>query len=185
MMPEIALNILDVAENSVRAKASFIEIEVSIQTENDCLEVTIKDNGIGMSEEQVKNVLDPFFTTRKTRKVGLGVPFLKLAAESTGGHFFITSKVGKGTIVKALFGLSHIDRMPLGDLSATILTLSVFNESIEFYYKYRYNQKFFVFDTREIRKIVGTASLKTLEISNFLKEYLESNKNEVDGGAII
>ena len=140
MMPEISLNILDVAENSVRAEASLIEIEVSAQTANDTLTVIIKDDGCGMTKEQVEKVQDPFFTTRTTRKVGLGVPFFKMAAESTGGSFSIISEPGRGTEVEAVFGLSHIDRMPLGDISSTIHTLVVFNEHIDFVYKYRYNK---------------------------------------------
>ncbi|MEG0903140.1 MAG: ATP-binding protein [Lachnospiraceae bacterium] len=185
MMPEISLNILDVAENSVRAKASLIEIKVSIQIEEDTLEVVIKDDGCGMSKEQVAKVLDPFFTTRTTRKVGLGIPFFKLAAESTGGSFSIRSEEGKGTVVTALFVLSHIDRMPLGDISATIHTLVVFHETMNFCYMYTYNEKSFTFDTREIRQIIGEVSFQTMEISRFLKEYLESNKLEVDGGVMV
>ncbi len=98
MMPEISLNILDVAENSVRAGASLIEIGVSVQTEEDTLTVVIKDDGCGMSEEQIEKVQDPFYTTRTTRKVGLGVPFFKQAAESAGGSFSIMSEEGKGTV---------------------------------------------------------------------------------------
>lgn len=103
MMPEISLNILDVAENSVRAGASLIEIGVSVQTEEDTLTVVIKDDGCGMSAEQVEKVQDPFYTTRTTRRVGLGVPFFKQAAESTGGSFSIMSELGKGTVVTAVF----------------------------------------------------------------------------------
>ena len=114
MMPEIAMNILDVAENSVRAGASLIRITVDISRELDRLNIVIEDNGCGMTAEQVAHVTDPFFTTRTTRKVGLGVPFFKMAAESTGGSFSIESVPGQGTVVTAVFGLSHIDRMPLG-----------------------------------------------------------------------
>ena len=115
MMPEISLNILDVAENSTRAKASLVEITVDTDVAADTLTVVIKDDGCGMTEEQVAQVIDPFYTSRTTRKVGLGVPFFKYAAESTGGSFFIRSQVGVGTVVTAVFVLSHIDRMPLGD----------------------------------------------------------------------
>ena len=120
MMAEISLNILDVAENSVRAKAALIEITVSVNTKEDTLTVVIKDDGCGMTADQVKRAQDPFFTTRTTRIVGLGLPFFKQAAESTGGTFSIDSEKGIGTIVKAVFILSHIDRMPLGDISSTI-----------------------------------------------------------------
>lgn len=185
MMPEIALNILDVAENSIRAMASFIEIEVTIDTVKDTLTVQIKDNGCGMDEEQVQHVLDPFYTTRTTRKVGLGVPFYKQAAELSGGSFSITSKKEHGTIVKAVFGLSHIDRMPLGDINATIYMLVVFNQPIDFYYRYAYDEKSFVLDTRELKEILGDVSFQNIEVSGFIKEYLEENEKEVDGGAVI
>ena len=186
MMPEISLNILDVAENSVRAGASLIEIGVSVQTEEDTLTVVIKDDGCGMSAEQVEKVQDPFYTTRTTRRVGLGVPFFKQAAESTGGSFSIMSEIAKGTVVTAVFKLSHIDRMPLGDISSTIHTLVVFNEQIRFIYTYRYNDSEFVLDTREIREILGEdISFSSLEVSGFIKEFLESNKAETDQGADI
>lgn len=182
MMPEIALNILDVAENSIRADARLVKIEVLVQTAQDTLTVIISDDGCGMSEEQVKRVQDPFFTTRTTRKVGLGVPFFKQAAECTGGSFLITSKEGIGTIVKAVFGLSHIDRMPLGDINATIHTLIVFNETVDFYYKYAYNENYFELDTRELKEILGDVSFQNAEVSRFIRDYLEENKADADGG---
>ncbi len=185
-MPEISLNILDVAENSVRAEASLVEITVSVQPEEDTLTVVIRDDGCGMTKEQAARVQDPFFTTRTTRKVGLGVPFFKQAAESTGGSFRIDSEKGKGTTVKAVFGLSHIDRMPLGDISATVQTLIVFNEHIDFRYTYEYEAKSFVLDTREMREMLGEGiSFSELEVSAFIKDYLETNKEETDGGADI
>ena len=186
MMPEISLNILDVAENSVRAGASLIEITVSVQPDADSITVIIEDNGCGMTKEQVQQVQDPFFTTRTTRKVGLGVPFFKQAAESTGGSFRIDSETGKGTVVEAVFGLSHIDRMPLGDISSTIYTLVVFNSDIDFVYTYKYGEKQFVLDTREMRELLGhDISFSEPEVSAFIKEYLETNRLETDGGADI
>lgn len=186
MMPEISLNILDVAENSVRAEASLIEITVSVKPGDDTLTVWIRDNGCGMTPEQVSNVQDPFYTTRTTRKVGLGVPFFKQAAESTDGSFQITSELGKGTTVKAVFTLSHIDRMPLGDISSTIHTLIVFNEKSDFRYTYEYGENGFVLDTRQMREMLGDEiSFSEPEVSSFIRQYLETNKAEMDGGADI
>ena len=183
MMPEISLNILDIAENSIRAGASLVEIEVSVMSRGDALTVVIKDNGCGMSAEQTEKVQDPFYTTRTTRKVGLGVPFFKQAAKSTGGSFSIVSQPGKGTVVRAVFKLSHIDRMPLGDISATIYTLVVFNEKVHFIYTYRYNENKFVLDTCEIREILGVdISFSNPEVSKFIKEYLRSGREETDQG---
>ena len=134
MMPEISLNILDVAENSTRAGASLVTINVTADTDADRLTIQIGDNGCGMSEEQLSHVTDPFYTTRTTRKVGLGVPFFKMAAESAGGSFSIHSQIEKGTEVTAEFGLSHIDRMPLGDINSTIHNLIVYHPDTDFCY---------------------------------------------------
>nr|WP_330374162.1 ATP-binding protein [Lachnoclostridium sp. An14] len=182
-MTEISLNILDVAENSTRAGASLVTITVSADTAADRLTVIIDDDGCGMTEEQVAHVTDPFFTTRTTRKVGLGVPFFKYAAESTGGSFTIQSQPGVGTTVTAVFVLSHIDRMPLGDISSTIHTLVVYHPDTDFRYIYEYDGKSFTLDTREFREILGDVPFDTPEISSYIMEYLTENKLETDGGA--
>lgn len=183
MMPEISLNILDVAENSTRAEATLVEISICADRKADTLTVVIGDNGCGMTPEQVSQVTDPFFTTRTTRKVGLGIPFYKYAAESTGGSFSIQSELGKGTRVTAVFGLSHIDRMPLGDISGTIHTLVVYHPDTDFRYTYRYNGRSFALDTREFREILGDVPLDTPEVSSYIMDYLTENKLETDGGA--
>ena len=184
MMPEISLNILDVAENSTRAKASLVEITVDADVAADTLTVLIKDDGCGMTEEQVAQVIDPFYTSRTTRKVGLGVPFFKYAAESTGGSFSIRSQVGVGTVVTAVFVLSHIDRMPLGDMTSTIHSLIVYHPDTDFIYCYRYNGASFTLDTREFREILGDVPFNTPEVSEYIREYLTENQSETDGGAI-
>lgn len=185
-MPEISLNILDIAENSIRAEATLIEITVSVFPDRDQLTVIVRDNGCGMTQEQIEQVQDPFYTTRTTRKVGLGVPFFKQSAESTGGSFQIDSEKGKGTEVRAVFTLSHIDRMPLGDISSTIHMLIVFNEKISFRYTYIYGKKSFVLDTRKMREMLGDdISFSEPEVSSFIREYLDVNKAETDGGADI
>ncbi len=183
MMTEISLNILDVAENSTKAGASFVTITVEADFPADQLTVTIKDNGCGMTPEQVEHVTDPFFTSRTTRKVGLGVPFFKYAAESTGGRFSIESQAGVGTTVTAVFILSHIDRMPLGNISSTIHTLVVYHPKTDFVYHYRYNDKSFTMDTRQFREILGDIPFDTPEVSAYILEFLNENKLETDGGA--
>ncbi len=185
MMNEISLNILDVAENSTRAKAKNVEIRVLADTEKNDLVVIIKDDGCGMSEEQVSHVTDPFFTTRTTRKVGLGIPFFKMAAELTGGSFRIESKIGVGTEVEAIFKLNSVDRMPLGDINATIYMLISYHEDTNFNYEYKINEQSFVLDTVELRNIIGYVSFQEPEISQFIKGYLEENKLEVDKGTEI
>ncbi len=184
MLPEISLNILDIAQNSISAGASLTEITVDINPSEDMLTVIIKDNGCGMTEEQVKNVTDPFYTTRKTRKIGLGVPFFKMAAESTGGHFSIKSEVGAGTTVTAVFGLSHLDRMPVGDMTFTIHSLITLNCEIDFLYIYKVGEKSFTLDTREFREVLGGVPFNVPDVSDYIKEYLSENKAEVDNGQI-
>ncbi len=159
-------------------------ITVHADFPSDRLAVVIDDNGCGMTEEQVTQVTDPFFTSRTTRKVGLGVPFFKFAAESTGGSFTITSKPGVGTTVKAVFVLSHIDRMPLGDINTTVHTLVVYHPETDFLYRYQYNDRSFTLDTREFRQVLGDIPFDTPDISAYIMDYLNENKLETDGGAV-
>ncbi len=122
-MRELSLNVMDVAQNSVRAQATLVFITVEDSDKNDSLTITIEDNGCGMTEEQVAQVIDPFFTTRTTRKVGLGVPLFKMSAEQTGGSFSIESEVGRGTKTQASYVKSHVDMTPLGDINSTVSIL--------------------------------------------------------------
>ncbi len=184
MMTEISLNILDVAQNSIKAGADLITIRVKADTGSDELSIMIEDNGCGMSREQLEKVTDPFFTSRTTRNVGLGVPFFKEAAELTGGSFDIESEEGKGTRVTAVFVLSSIDRMPLGDISQTIHDLIVYNTSIDFIYQYGYNDRSFTMDTREFKEILGDIPFDVPEVSSYILDFLNENKAETDGGAV-
>ena len=137
-MKEISLNILDIADNSVKAGATLTEIYVD--EAGDKLTLTIKDDGCGMNEETVKSVTDPFYTTRKTRKVGLGIPLLKLACEQTGGWLSITSSVDEdthGTTVTAVFFKNHIDFTPLGDVISSIVTLIQGHPDTDFLFRHR------------------------------------------------
>lgn len=182
MMTELSLNVLDVVQNSIRAKASLIHVTVTINTLQDRLSIDIADNGLGMTKEQVAKVEDPFFTTRTTRSVGLGIPFFKYAAESTGGTFRIRSNPGEGTIVTATFSLSHIDRMPLGNMTSTMHTLITFNTDIDFLYSYSVDDKYFILDTREFREILGDLSFHLPEVSAYISDYLKENQDEVNNG---
>lgn len=185
MMPEISLNILDVAQNSVRANASLIEISVIADRKKDTLTVIIKDDGCGMTDAQLSQVTDPFYTTRTTRKVGLGLPFFQFAAQTTGGTFDIRSSLGKGTVITAVFCLSNIDRMPLGDMTGTMHALITLNTGIDFLYTYTVDEHSFSLDTRQLKEILGNISLKTPEVSAYIRDYLQENKGEVDNGIIL
>lgn len=169
---------LDIAQNSVRAGAALIEIAVDEQPPEDRLTITIADNGCGMSPEQVASISDPFFTTRTTRKVGLGIPFLKMAAEMTGGKLSIESSIGRGTAVSAVFGLSHIDRMPLGDIAQTVCSLVQCNPDLDFVYTYRYGGKSFTADTRSFREVLEGVPLSNPEIIAFIGAFIRENTAE-------
>ena len=129
-MRELALNVMDVAQNSISAGATLITLTVEEESAADRLSITLEDNGCGMTEEQVRSVVDPFYTTRTTRKVGLGVPLFKMEAEMTGGSFSIRSQKGRGTILTAIFVPSHVDMIPLGDISGTVRLLVTCNPTL-------------------------------------------------------
>lgn len=184
MMTELSLNILDIVQNSIRANANLIEISLKIDENSDLLTVTIKDNGNGMTKEELKKAGNPFYTTRTTRNIGLGISFFKLACEITGGFFSINSEKNVGTEVFASFKLSHIDRMPIGDITSTIYTLITTNIDLNFIYTYSFNLNSFTLDTREMRKTLGELPLNIPDVSLFIREYLDENKKEIDGGIV-
>jgi len=178
-MREIALHILDIAQNSVVAKAETVRIDVLEDTKADTLTVSIVDDGCGMSPEFLSQVTDPFTTKRTSRKVGLGIPLIKLAAENTGGSFEIQSELGKGTSLKAVFGLTHIDRQPLGNMAETILGLVTGNEDVNFVYTHRIDEKEFVLDTKQLKEVLGDVPFSNLEVYSWLSEYLSEGEGEL------
>ncbi|MBQ6929101.1 MAG: sensor histidine kinase [Oscillospiraceae bacterium] len=177
-MQELSLNILDIAQNSIVANATLIEIGVEVDA-NDFLSITIRDNGKGMDAESVKNVINPFFTSRTTRKVGLGVPFFKQAAEDTGGSFHIESEVGVGTTIKAVFDTTNIDYTPLGEVWDTVALLIQMNETIDFVYTVKKDGEEFVCDTRQLREIMEGMPLSDLNVVMWIKEFIRENQNEI------
>lgn len=178
-MRELSLNVLDIVQNSISAKATVIEIELFEHIEKDLLEINIFDNGKGMTEEQVKSVIDPFFTTRTTRKVGLGIPLFKMAAEMSGGRLDIKSEIGKGTRVYTSYGYSNVDRMPVGDMNGTVSMLIRMNPDIDFVYTHSINEKSYVLDTRELRKQLEDVPLDTPDVIDWIEEYLNENDAEL------
>jgi hypothetical protein len=169
---ELALHILDIAENSVSAKADTIKINVSENCHADKISFAVTDNGIGMDEEMVSSVTDPFVTTRTTRKVGLGIPLLKAAAEACNGGLTISSTKGKGTKISCWFQRSHIDRMPLGDIVNTLLLLVVGYPNIHWIFRYEFNDEMFEFDDEYFKNELGDLPLSEPSIIRFLREHL-------------
>ena len=172
-MKELSLNILDIAENSVKAKATLTEI--FLDEEEEKITLIIKDDGCGMSEEMVKSVVDPFCTTRTTRKVGLGIPLLKMAAEQTGGEVKITSSQGEnhGTTVTATFFKNHIDFTPLGDVISTITTLIQGHPDTDFLFVHKKAGGEVRLDTREVREVLEDVPLNCYEVIKWTEEYLK------------
>lgn len=184
-MRELSLNILDIAENSVRAGADFVKIGITTDTKRDILSLEIWDNGCGMDQDLLKRVTDPFATTRTTRSVGLGLPLLKMDAEQCGGSFLIESELGQGTHVSASYGLGHIDRPPLGDLADTITTLIVGAPTIRWVTEYRVDDRVFVMDTDEIKSYIGDIPIETADVLVNIKTLLRDNIQETNGGLMI
>ncbi|MCX6054643.1 MAG: ATP-binding protein [Chloroflexi bacterium] len=177
-MKELSLHILDITENSISAKAKQINIDVIENANLDLLKISIKDDGNGMDTNMLATVVDPFVTSRTTRKVGLGIPLLKAAAESCNGSFSIQSQVGVGTQLDVVFQYSHIDRMPLGDLSSTMLQMVVSNPQIHWIFKYQYNEHVFFFDDEPIKNELADISLTEPIILNFLRDLFETGISE-------
>jgi K+-sensing histidine kinase KdpD len=151
-MEDLSLHILDIVENSIRAHAKKIEIKIIEEQKKDLLTIEIIDDGKGMDKKTLKNVLDPFFTTKNTRRVGLGLSLLAQSAEESGGSIKIESKPGQGTKVKAVFGYSHIDRKPLGDVNKSLKVLIAANPDINFIYEYQKDNANYYLDTKGIKK---------------------------------
>ena len=177
-MKDISLHILDIVQNSVVAKSSLIEIDIFENIIDDKLEIKITDNGIGMNEETLRKVLDPFFTTRKTRNVGLGLSLMKANCLNTGGSFQIDSIEGQGTTVKAVFVYSNIDRPPLGNIPQTISTILMSEESFDLTLTYSVDQDSFEFSTIEVKEMLDEdIDFKDYEISNWIESFIEENIN--------
>lgn len=176
-MRELSLNVMDVVQNSISAGASLIEIGVAEKQADNSLTISVTDNGRGMSEEQVRQVTDPFYTTRTTRSVGLGVPLFKMEAEMTGGSFVISSKEGEGTRLTAMFYTNHMDMVPLGDINGIVHLLITCNPQIDFRYVRTLatgEEKCIVLDTRELKAVLGEdVSMAEPEVVVWLKEFLE------------
>lgn len=180
-MKELSLNILDIIENSLKAKAKNIELTIVEDDSKDLLLIEIKDDGVGMDEALLKEVFDPFMTTSKNKKVGLGIPLLKLEAELCDGGVFIESKMGLETIVKVYFKKSHIDVPPLGDLPATIVSIIATHPEVNLKFKHVVNNRTFEISTEDLRKTCEESLCTPLVLSS-IKTFLEEKIKELHGG---
>ncbi len=170
------MNILDVAQNGLAAGAGLVQVELCEDRDAGRLLLEISDDGGGMDEATLQKATDPFFTTRTTREVGLGLPLLKMAAEMAGGCFGIESSPGEGARVRAEFALGHIDLMPMGDLGETVSTLAAAKEGTDIVFACRVREgggeRAFTFDTREARGLLGDVSFAQPEVTLFIRDYV-------------
>jgi anti-sigma regulatory factor (Ser/Thr protein kinase) len=179
-MEDISLHILDIAENSVSAGANLIKITISEEKPKDLLTVEIEDNGKGIPKDIRLKVLDPFVTTRTTRKIGLGLPLLAQAARDTGGDITVKSADTSGTIVTAAFRPSHIDMKPLGNISETLVVLIAANPQVDFLFTYTRNNDTFSLDTREIKKELEGMPITSPPVLSFLRNYLSTSLLDIN-----
>jgi hypothetical protein len=170
---ELSLHILDIMQNSIAAGASRVEVIVEADERTNSLSIRIADNGSGMEPEFAEKVLDPFVTTRTTRRVGLGLPLLAAAAELCGGSFRIETRPGEGTTIEASFVLDHVDRMPFGDIASTMINTIVAHPDISFMYRQSTNGREFVLDTDEIRAQLQDVPISEPSVVRWLREYMQ------------
>ncbi len=185
-MEDLSLHILDIAENATDAGAKLVEIIIAQDIERDRLQIVIRDNGRGMDHEMLEKAGDPFFTTRTTRRVGLGLSLLQQATREAGGEFFITSKPGEGTEVRATFQASHIDRKPLGDMGSTLVSLILGNPDVDFVYASNLDGEETTLDTRMIKAELGdTTTISDPAVLNLIKNICKGDRDKgyaTDGG---
>jgi hypothetical protein len=178
-MKTISEHVLDIVQNSVRAKATLIEIIVDEDKINDLYVLQIKDNGCGMNNEMLKMATNPFFTSRKTRKVGLGLSLLKQNAENTGGSFSVMSEEKKGTTVKAVFRHSNIDRPPLGDIWNTWYFTLLSNQNIRIIYRHQTIFGEMEIDSKEVFDMLDGVPLRQKEIKEAVIGLIINNLREI------
>ncbi|MCF6096556.1 ATP-binding protein [Thermovorax subterraneus] len=182
-MKELSLHVLDIAENSLRAGATEVEIKIVEDSKEDILSIEVKDNGSGMDDETAKKAIDPFFTTRTERKVGLGLPLLAQAAKATGGGIAIQSTPSKGTTVRAWFKKSHIDLQPLGDMAKTISALVALHPEVDFIYTHVKEDRVFCFSTKELKERLQEVPINNPLVIDWILRFLKESLNKLSGGA--
>ena len=180
MMRELSLNIMDLAQNSIAAGGTLIEIRIAKYSLLRKLVIVITDNGCGMESDELCRAQSAFYTTRSTRSVGLGIPFFKMAAEMTGGNFYINSQPGTGTRVSAIFHTGHIDMLPLGDVAETVLLLIICNPNLDFVYRRSLDERSICLDTREMRDALGeNFPLSSPDVVVWLREYIREQEESL------
>lgn len=180
MMQDLAMHILDIAYNSIRAQASEITVTYRDSTIANKITITIQDNGCGLSELQIQQVTNPFYTTRTTRRVGMGVALFQGLAQQCDGQFSLTSQVNLGTTIQVSVRKDHWDTPPQGDLAQTMQTLIQADPTIHFQFNMVLDTKTFTFDTKEIQAILtDEVSLSEPTILLWIQEYIHQGISEL------
>jgi len=183
-MRDLSLHLLDIAQNSITAGASKIGVSICADKERDLLELEITDNGIGMDECFLKEVVNPFVTTRDTRQIGLGIPLLEASAIRASGELRITSEKFVGTTVSANFKISHIDRLPLGDIAQTLTALITARPEIEFELILTNKKESFNFNSPEVKKRLGEVPITEPQVLTWICEYINEGVKTIFGGVL-
>jgi len=182
---ELSLHILDIAENSLDAGATLINISVSEERDGNLLVIAIEDNGRGIPERDLEKVMDPFFTTRTTRRVGLGLSLLRETSKRCGGAFSITSQEGNGTRVEATFRLDHIDLPPMGDVAGCISSIIMGHPEVDLVYVHRVNGTEFRFDTREIKQGLEGVAINEPRVLKYLDGVIRESEEELGVSRVV
>ncbi len=173
-MQDLSLHILDIVENSIDAGATKVEIVIEERIKENLLKIKIKDNGRGIDKETLKKVFDPFYTTKKVRRVGLGLSLFAQSVKEADGKIEIDSKLGKGTVVKAQMCYNHIDRKPLGDMCETLMALiGTRGANMDIIYRHKKNGQEFVFSTKQIKELLGSEEINNPEVLKFLRREIK------------
>ena len=180
MLEDLSQHVLDIAENSVAARAGEISISIVEDARENLLGMAVADNGVGMSPDFLARVTDPFTTTRTTRRVGMGIPFLKQSAELCGGKFVLESREGVGTRTEADFAYDSIDRPPLGDMPSTIMALFMGHPEIDWTYTHRIDDETFVMTTAElVEALEDRELLRTTEVGLWIRDQIRESLDEM------
>ena len=183
-MEDLSLHVLDIVENSVKAGARLVCVSMEEDKRQDRLILIVEDDGSGMDPDTLSRVTDPFFTTRTTRKVGLGLPFLKAAAAGSGGDMTIESTPGVGTRVEAVFGYHHIDRPPIGRMDETMATLVACHPDTDFLYRHRVGSEAYDLDTRAMRQMLGAVPLDTPAVVDWVRTEVAEGLLDIGAGSL-
>lgn len=183
-MKDLSLHLLDIIQNSISARANSIDIRITADIMADKLSITVEDTGVGMEKEVLEQITNPFTTSRTTRKVGLGIPLFKASARMAEGELKVDSVKGFGTILEANFRISHIDRLPLGDIAGTITFLIVSEPEIRCRVFFSNMREDFVFDSFEIKKKLDGVPITRHEVLNWIREYIDEGIKAIFGGVL-